>query len=483
MINWRFVLLWSIAAVAAGRVYDRDQSTYIVDPDSFIKKGSPANMTIGLLCVGTTGDLNPFMAIALKLQDQGHRVRLATHAEYRDKVLSRGLEFYPLGGDPKALSEFMVKSKGSILPSLGSANDALEMVPMLKEIVYSTWKAMSQPDPESSQAFRPDALIANPPAYGHIHIAEKLQIPLIMTIPQPWIKTKAFAHPLSASHYKRSWSKRNELTYALIRHVEWVGIKYWINPFRHSIGLNTMHYEQYKQYVTQSPYLFTWSPHLIPKPKDWGDKVDIVGTVRLPEDHLIASYDPSDELQTFLNAGPAPIFIGFGSMVMSSPERLRKMIFQAAVQANRRVILQSGWTDFSKGSTPPENVFVIGRAPHSWLFEKVSAVVHHGGAGTTAAGLYAGKPTFIVPFFGDQFFWGQAVMRAKVGVKPKTVSKLTTAYLVKAFQALTSDTLQENAKQMQTLMNTETGTDTFVDRFYHHLPPYKYDQDGNLIWL
>jgi sterol 3beta-glucosyltransferase len=148
------------------------------------------------------------------------------------------------------------------------------------------------------------------------------------------------------------------------------------------------------------------------------------------------SYSPPENLKRFLEHEQKPIFVGFGSMVMKNKEKYCRMIVSAAVQSKQRVILQSGWADYAKRELP-ECVIMITKVPHSWLFEQVAAVVHHGGHGTTMTGLYCGKPTGIIPFFGDQHFRAQVVEKqkvGKVGIRIPSIHKLTVTNLEKSLQ-------------------------------------------------
>nr|GME18356.1 Sterol 3-beta-glucosyltransferase UGT80A2 [Ipomoea batatas] len=140
-------------------------------------------MQIVMLIVGTRGDVQPFIAIGKRLQDYGHRVRLATHANFKEFVLTAGLEFYPLGGDPKVLAGYMVKNKG-FLPSGPSEIPAQRN--QMKDIIYSLLPACKEPDMDTGVAFNAEAIIANPPAYGHTHVAEALKIPIHIFFTMPW---------------------------------------------------------------------------------------------------------------------------------------------------------------------------------------------------------------------------------------------------------------------------------------------------------
>ncbi|GLE10774.1 hypothetical protein PINS_up023014 [Pythium insidiosum] len=217
------------------------------------------------------------------------------------------------------------------------------------------------------------------------------------------------------------------------------------------------------------PHAFMWSPALVPKPADWGDIYDVIGTVLLKE--AGSKYTPTPELEAFLGTDGGPIFVGFGSMVLADPLATTKMIIEAAQRANNvRVLIQSSWSDMSGDLDVPSNIFFLGNCPHDWLMPRVSAVVHHGGAGTTAAGLLAGKPTFIVPFFGDQPFWGRAVVKAGVGVEPCPIGELSVDRLTDAFLKLQDPGMRSRALAIRDVMAREDGVEEAVRVFYRHLP-------------
>ncbi len=166
-----------------------DDSSYLPpDGSSVSRKVSlkvPA-MNIVILVVGTRGDVQPFVYLGQLLQRSGHRVRLATHSEYRSDVAKGGLEYYPLAGDPRKLSEYMVKTAGRLMPDLLDKNERAELpekMKMLEEITFSCFPACTSPDPEdfSQRPFLADAIISNPVSYGHIHCAEALSIPLVIS--------------------------------------------------------------------------------------------------------------------------------------------------------------------------------------------------------------------------------------------------------------------------------------------------------------
>lgn len=180
---------------------------------------------------------------------------------------------------------------------------------------------------------------------------------------------------------------------------------------------------------------------------------------------------PAPDLQSFLEAGTPPIYIGFGSIVVHDPDVLTSIVFEAIQIANVRAIVSKGWGSIrgSPAATSP-NVFMVENCPHEWLFEQVSCVVHHGLVETTAAGIAAGKPTVIVPFFGDQPFWGHMVASAGAGPRPISSKLLTASNLAAAIiQALQPET-KEIARNLGLMISEERGTDIGAKSFHDRLP-------------
>jgi UDP:flavonoid glycosyltransferase YjiC (YdhE family) len=145
------------------------------------------------------------------------------------------------------------------------------------------------------------------------------------------------------------------------------------------------------------PVTYCWSQALVPKPADWPPYIDVCGFFFRDPPH----YEPTPELQSFLDSGPRPVYIGFGSIVLEDPQRITSAVIGAVQAIGCRAIVSRGWSNLGGHGESHENVVFIGDCPHEWLFQHVTAVVHHGGAGTTACGLKNGKPTTIVPFFGE----------------------------------------------------------------------------------
>jgi UDP:flavonoid glycosyltransferase YjiC (YdhE family) len=224
------------------------------------------------------------------------------------------------------------------------------------------------------------------------------------------------------------------------------------------------------------------SPLLLPKPKDWGSHISVSGFFLLPADD---GFKPPSDLLEFLEAGDPPIYIGFGSVVVDNPEAMTSMILEAVSQAGVRALVSRGWGGLgSMNMKLPENVFLLGNIPHTWLFERVSVVVIHGGAGTTAASLFSGKPTVIVPFFGDvsysslfrtgsndiqQYFWGGVIANAGAGPHPIPYREQTAEKLAQQIKEALHPESRVRARQIGLRLRQERGCERGARSFHDAL--------------
>ncbi|KAI8614045.1 hypothetical protein BC830DRAFT_1065941 [Chytriomyces sp. MP71] len=438
-----------------------------------LEPATPVNVpaiAIVIHIVGSRGDVQPFIVLAKELQRHGHRVRIATHAVFRSFVLDNGIEFYPLAGDPEELMAYMVKNPG-LLPGMESirAGDIHKKRVMIKEILESTYHSCIDADPEDPQGrpFVADAIISNPPAFGHIHCAQKLGIPLHIFFTMPWTQTHAFPHPLTKM--TASTPHMNHLSYDLVELMTWEALRDIINAFRRSLNLPRLGTSAAVPLLRalRVPHTYMWSRALLPKPADWGAHVDVSGFMFLPRPE---GYAPPPELVRFLREGDRPVYIGFGSIVVDDPDAMTRLVFEAVEKAGVRAIVSKGWGGLGDGRVKvPENVYLVGNCPHDWLFAQVAGVVHHGGAGTTAAGLRAGKPTFIVPFFGDQPFWGSMVDSIHAGPKPIPYKHLTVPNFSEAITSLFGKKYIKAAEEASRIMVQEDGSVQGVASFHRHI--------------
>ncbi|KAJ4799432.1 Sterol 3-beta-glucosyltransferase [Rhynchospora pubera] len=423
---------------------------------------SVPKLNVAMLVVGTRGDVQPFIAFAKRLQEYGHNVRLATHINFRKFVKSAGVDFYPLGGDPRIMAGYMARTKGFLLS--GPTEISIQRK-QLKEIIYSLLPACTEPDLDTGVPFRAQAIIANPPAYGHAHVAEALGVPLHIFFTMPWTPTNDFPHPFARVPQSAAY----RLSYLIVDLLVWWGIRGYVNEFRkRKLKLPPIAYfSTYHGSISHLPTGYMWSPQLVPKPADWGSQVDVVGYCFL---NLGPKYQPPRELVEWIEQGTKPIYIGFGSIPLDDEKNITAIILEALKETGQRGIIGRGWGSLGSLSEVPVDVYLLDDCPHDWLFPRCAAVIHHGGAGTTATGLRAGCPTTIIPFFGDQFFWGDRIHAKGLGPAPIPISELTVECLISAIKFMLEPEVKLHAMELAREIENEEGVANAVSAFHRHLP-------------
>ncbi|CAF3948860.1 unnamed protein product [Adineta steineri] len=444
-------------------------------------------LTIVMLIVGSRGDIEPIIAYGKALRAVGHRVRLATHEKFRKFVRDNDLEYFPLAGDPDEIMSFMVNNSG-IVPSISSIlkGNLFRRRRLFFDILKSTWLACTNNDDETDASFQAEVIIANPISYGHIHCAQKLGIPLHMVFTMPYSPTIAFPHPLANIDYSTASNERiNVFSYSSVETLMWLGIGDLINKFRRTIlDLPSLNISQVRSMMVDEkvPYTYCWSPSLVPKPSDWPFYIDVSGyfflnlgkNYKTPPDDLLAFLGLQTNLNNHIDETSLPIFIGFGSIIGHDSHRLLDIILKSLMQTGYRALLSGFDID---SNHLPKNILKIDDIPHDWLFQYVSAVCHHGGAGTTAAALRAGKPCITIPFFGDQFLWGHIVERSCAGPPPLPAKDVTVEKLVEAFKYVHKPTTQIAAKRLQEAILLEDGCKAAVHSFHANLPISQMQSD------
>ena len=445
--------------------------------------GPRLSLNVVIMVIGSRGDAQPFLKIGKVLKEQGHRVRIATHPAFRDFVeKDSGLEFFSVGGDPSELMAFMVKNPGMI-PTLETvkAGDIRRRRAAMVEMFDGFWRAcVNATDDEKDtknlkmmgekKPFVADAIIANPPSFAHIHCAEALGIPVHLMFTFPYTPTQDFPHPLASvkkSNVDPGYT--NFISYPLVEMMVWQGLGDLVNDFRvKTLSLDPVStlWAPGATYRLHVPFTYLWSPTLVPKPGDWGDEIDVSGFVFLD---LASSFKPPSTLEEFLDAGEPPVYIGFGSIVVDDADKFTQMIFDAVKLAGVRALISKGWGGLGAENVP-ENIYLLENTPHDWLFPKVRACVIHGGAGTTAIALKCGKPTMIVPFFGDQHFWGSMLGSSGAGPEPVPYKHLTAEKLADGIKYCLSEKAQEEARKIaESIAKEGDGAENAVRSFHKHL--------------
>ncbi len=405
-------------------------------------------MRLAIHTLGTRGDVQPYVALARGLMAAGCEVVLATAARFEGFVRARGVPFAPL---PDVFLDLMDTPEGrAALSGRKTLTWTLRMVrqvrPLMRSLLDAQWASVGGAD----------AIIYHPKALGSVHIAERLGIPAFCAFTLPGMTpTRAFPSPMLPF---ADLGPLNRLSHDLFLRYANALFREPVNRWREEVLRLGPSRRDDCIHGVPVPRLYGFSPAVVPKPPDWDGNSEVTGYWFLDGGDWI----PPPSLQGFLQAGPPPVYVGFGSIPSVDPMRTTAMITEALAMAGQRGILASGWGGLAAAPIS-EHVFMLDAAPHDRLFPHVCAVVHHGGAGTTAAGLRAGKPTVICPFFGDQPFWGRRVAELGVGPDPIGFKHLTVAGLVEAItSAVDDDAMRRRAERLGTVLRAEDGVGTAV---------------------
>jgi sterol 3beta-glucosyltransferase len=412
-------------------------------------------MRIAIIAMGTRGDVQPYLALGKGLQAAGHLVRLITHENFAQLVSFYGLEFWPARGNVQAIMESPklreLLEKGNFLAITAYTSEAAQQA------------AIDWAEDGLAACQGMDLLVAGVGGmFVALALAEKLKLPLLQAYIFPFTPTKAFPAILLPPFVSKLGGFVNQLSHHLFRQVMWQGARKGDRLARKQVlGLPPAPFLglYHSAPMQRFPVLYGFSPSILPKPADWKNTC-ITGYWFLDE---ADDWTPPAALLDFLDRGTPPIYIGFGSMGSRNPEQTADLVLEAITMTGQRAILQSGWGGLSKTDLP-DTVFIVDSISHSWLFPRVAAVVHHGGAGTTSAGLRAGVPTIIIPFFGDQPFWGRRVAELGVGTAPIPRKQLTARKLAAAIhQAVNDLSMRQKAAQLGEKIRAEDGIGNIVD--------------------
>ncbi|GLB36497.1 hypothetical protein LshimejAT787_0307850 [Lyophyllum shimeji] len=425
------------------------------------------SMRFTFLTIGSRGDVQPYIALAKGLMADGHRCKIATHGEFKDWIESHGIEFGYVGGDPAELMRICVENGTFTVSFLKEG--LLKFRGWVDDLLKTSWEACQNTD----------VLIESPSAMGGYHIAEALGIPYFRAFTMTWSRTRAYPHAFAVPDRKMGGSY-NYMSYVMFDQVFWRATAGQINRWRR----NMLHLDSTsldKMEPHKIPFLYNFSPHVVPPPLDWPEWIRVTGYWFLDDADVSAKkWSPPPDLVEFIETahqlGKKIVYIGFGSIVVSDPKSMTHCVVEAVVRSGVYAILSKGWSDrlhvkTSEASEPeeslPKQIYSISSIPHDWLFQRIDAACHHGGAGTTGASLRAGIPTIIRPFFGDQLFWADRVEALGVGTG---VRKLTVNALTEALITATTDIRQiDRAKLLGEQIRAENGVATAIECIYRDM--------------
>ena len=399
---------------------------------------------IAILTVGTRGDVQPYVALAQGLQRAGYDARVVTAAKFAGFVSQHGVAHAPISAEHLDLVDTQ-EGKQAIAGkrSLGLVK---KVMPMLRRMLDDAWAVLAEGT---------DAVVYHPKALAGYHIAEKLGVPGFLAIGIPaFSPTREFANPLVTT--ANLGPVLNKLSYSLVNALSTAPYRSMINRWRRDVLQLPPAGDETSLRGRPVARLYFYSRRVVPSPADWDAASVVTGYWFLERP---VDWQPPSRLAAFLEAGPPPVYVGFGSMPSVDRERTTKLVLGALKRAGQRGVLAAGEGGLAvPADADADTVGAIDAAPHDWLFPRMSAVVHHGGAGTTAAGLRAGKPTVICPFFGDQPFWGRRVAALGAGPEPIPQKRLAADNLAQAIQlAATDDAMRRRAESVGGHIRAEDG--------------------------
>ncbi len=406
-------------------------------------------MRIQLIAIGSMGDVQPMIALGRTLMRRGYAVSLTAFDAFQAHAEAAGFFFSPLPGDASRFIGKLIPPGASPVTFLSRFRQAMEgLVEPFFDAIYAACQGA-------------DAVVCTLIGSTIYAIAEKLDIPVFTVYYCPMDMSGDYCLPILPQI--RLGSEYNRMTYrfanAMISNLE----RQYARPWCLANGISPRQSRLKPDYqVSGAPVhvLHAYSPLIVPRPREWAENLHLTGFWQEPD----PPFDPPEDLLHFLASGPPPVYIGFGSMTSGNMEAAKATTLCALKETGLRAILAFGWGNMTGNELPTTVYAMQGFAPHRWLFDRMQAIVHHGGAGTTAMGLRAGKPTLIVPFGSDQLFWAARVYALGCGPEPIPRARLTGSALVAALSALVKvPGYARQAKLVQEGLLKEQGVETAAD--------------------
>ncbi|MEW6086295.1 MAG: glycosyltransferase [Chloroflexota bacterium] len=410
-------------------------------------------MNVTILTYGSRGDVQPFLPLSLGLMARGHAVKLAAPQRFKDLVEERGISFVPLAGDPEDLSRRL-------------NNVGFNPFKQIREMMNHAVAIGADVARQTDQACREAELIVHTFAHtvGAHTIAREKNIPDVHVQTFPMF-TPTGDYPNVTMPDLKLGALNYLSHFAASRISKWTAV-FGYEQVRRRAGLPKRKlYFPFDKDPLRPPMLIlcAWSPSVLPPTREWGGNVHVPGYFFFESE---VSYQPPPELRKFLDAGTPPVCVSFGSMVNRAAERIDGIVRESLRRTNHRGIILSGWGKVDQPSS--KDLLYLESAPHDWLLPRCRMVIHHGGAGTTSAGLRAGIPNIVVPFTADQPFWGRRVHALGAGPKPILVGNLSVEKLASAIAEAESKAAGEQAGEIGRVIRAEDGVNRAAELIESH---------------
>lgn len=403
--------------------------------------------TITIVAFGTRGDVAPLTGLGAGLRDRlGVHVAIAAQQPYESLITRAGLEFRPLPHDTEA--ETRSSEFGQALVDGAKMRPSKEALAEMREQLSGVGEAMAEAGSDA------DFMLFEGPVGSLLgpHVAEALHVDAGLAHLQPASPTGDFAPPALGT---RSFGRvGNRAVWRLATSGEKVFAPL-TDALRTSLDLAPVSRKTLNRNRMQWPTWYGFSENVVARPADWPATARLCGYwLPAPTD-----FTPSRELTDFLDAGEPPVFVGLGSTATAHGAELSTIIVEALRKSGRRAIVQRGWAGLDVGDS--DDLLTVGEVPHTWLFPKVTAAVHHCGAGTTAAALHAGIPSIPVPGIMDQPFWAARLHKLGVAAGPVPRHSVSADLLAGAIDSLTDQHMTRCA-QVAGQLGAEDGVGTAV---------------------
>ncbi|MFI5877348.1 glycosyltransferase [Streptomyces sp. NPDC051445] len=397
--------------------------------------------TVMIFAAGSRGDVQPCLALGKALTRRGDAVRLLASTRYRHLNDATGVDFHPLSVDP---ADIIGSAQGQEL--LASRSNPAAFIRSISRILRPRIGQIL----EQTRAAAEGADLVLAPTFGFlgVHLSQYLRVPHAIIHFQPSQPTGMFPHPMAPAA-RLLGALGNRLSFDAVDVGSWLMCRPFINSWRlEHLGLPPMSSLAPFRQIRRAPVLCAFSPTIVPRPPDWGPNVHVTGFWH----HDQPLWKPPQRLLAFLAGGPPPVYVGFGSMKPSDLEATDHLVRAALRHAGLRGVLAGD------PATSEDDFLVVSDTAHDWLFPRMAAVVHHGGAGTTASALRAGVPSLVCPFFGDQAYWAARVRRLGAGPQPLPFRQFTIPALAQRLRELTQDPgYAEVSRRLGRAMRTEGG--------------------------
>ncbi|MEZ4449221.1 MAG: glycosyltransferase [Nannocystaceae bacterium] len=406
-------------------------------------------MRVTILAIGSRGDVQPMLALGLALGARGHEVRVAALDPFAELVRERGLDFASLGPLPAGFTRRIGPLR---VPEFTGVIGRALFWAVYGRLLERRLAALAGASEGA------DALVFGGLAFPAAFLAEARNIPCYWASPTPHTATAEFADPFFAEgRWASATAAIRRRTYGIEASLRSLGCAGVLARLRRALGLPTVPIHRLAGHLeeTLTGVLYAASRHLLERPREWPEKVQITGAFDLPP---APGWTPPPAIAAFLAAGPRPIYVGFGTMNERDPARLGRLALDALARVGGRGIL--GGLGLTGAALPPW-ALAVDDVPHAWLFEEIALAVHHGGAGTCAAAARAGIPSVVAPQAYDQFFWAERMHRRGVAGPPLPHRELRAERLAAAIRAgLESGPQRAAARALRAAVLAEDGATT-----------------------